>query len=277
MGSDDSPTLDASLIQRDLSTRRVGRNVICFGTLDSTNDTAAEAARQPGSDGLVVAADVQRKGRGRHGRVWRSEAGANVLMSVVLKDPDRRLEIEGVTVATGLAVAEAIDEIGSGRAAVGPAVRPAVRLKWPNDVLVDGRKVAGVLVEHRTVASERTLLLGVGVNVNSHPADEAVDRPATSLAACYGGPIDRVAVIRALLIRLDEWVRRLADDPQAAAGRLRSEWSKRCGMLNQRHTISDRGRRFTGRVVDIDPLEGLVLLTDNGTQIRIPAQGASVE
>jgi len=263
------PALNSRLIERELGVRRVGRNVICFDRLDSTNDTAAASARQPNSDGLVVLAESQRKGRGRQGRRWLSEAGTNVLMSVLLVDPDGRSPTEGLTVAAGMAAAEAIEQV------LGEA-EDVCRLKWPNDVLLDGRKVAGVLVEQRC-APAPCAVIGVGVNVNSHPPDRQVDRPATSLAEHAAGPVDRIVVVRALCRRLDEWLARLTADRAGAVEELRSRWAGRCGMLGNRYTIVSRRRRYTGCVMEIDPLTGLVLRTDEGNHIHIPAEGASVE
>lgn len=262
------PGLNARLIERDLGTRRVGRNVICFDALDSTNDTAADSARQAGSDGLVVLADCQRKGRGRQGRVWLSGPGANVLMSVLLIDPDRRLPAEAVTVAAGMAAAEAIEEV------LGVA-KDVCRLKWPNDVLLDAKKVAGILLEQRSDPAG-CLIVGIGVNVNAHPPDDQVDCPATSMAEHAAGTVDRIPVVRALCQRLDTWIARLAADRQAAADRLREQWARRCGMLGHRYTIASGANRHTGRVVEIDPLTGLVLRTDEGNHVHIPAEGASV-
>ncbi|NLF31623.1 MAG: biotin--[acetyl-CoA-carboxylase] ligase [Planctomycetes bacterium] len=255
-------------IERDLGTSRVGRNVICFEVLDSTNDTAADSARQADSDGLVVLAERQRRGRGRGARAWLSEPGANVLMSVVLRDDASHLPAEPVTIAAGMAVAEAVEAV--------LADPGACRLKWPNDVLLEGRKVAGILVEQRRGGSARSLIVGIGINVNAHPGDDRVDRPATSLARRRGGPVDRVAVVRAVCRALDGWVADLTADRRRAVERLGALWGRRCGMVNCRHTILSGGRATTGTVVAIDPLEGLLLRTDEGFYVHIRAEGATV-
>lgn len=260
--------LDAHLIERDLGTRRIGRHVICFPILDSTNDTAAASAAQVGSDGLVVLAEAQRKGRGRHGRRWLSPPGANILMSVLLKLSPDKLPLEAVTIAAGLAVAEGIEH----------ATRPAIActLKWPNDVLVDGRKVAGILVEQRTQEGRACTIIGLGVNVNAHPPAGEVDRPPTSLSEHAGEPLERIDLVRGICRRLDEWVERLTHERVVAVEQLRQNWSQRCAMLNERVTVLSAGRRYSGRVVDIDPLAGLALLTDGGTRLDIPAERATI-
>ena len=263
-----SPALNARLIERELGTGRVGRHVICFAEVDCTNDTVAGSARQVGSDGLVVLAESQRKGRGRHGRQWFGGRGANILMSVLLLDEAGRLPSEGVTVAAGMATAEGIEQTLGGGA-------DACRLKWPNDVLLGAAKVAGILVERRS-SPAGCLIVGIGVNVNARPPDGQVDRPATSLAEHVGEPMDRIPLVRALCRRLDDWVARLAADRHAAADQLRARWAARCGMMGRHHAVVSAGRRYEGRVIEVDPMTGLVLLTDEGTHVHIPAEGATV-
>jgi len=264
------PALNAHLIERGLGTRRIGRHVICFALVDSTSDTAADGARQSGTDGLAVLAEGQRAGRGRGGRHWLSPSGANILLSVLLKDPAGALPGEAVTIVAGLAVAEGIEGAFEGTGEL------RCTLKWPNDVLLDGRKVAGVLLEQRRRAGKRIVVVGVGVNVNAHPPADDVRYPATSLAEHVAEDLDRIPVVRAILRRMDAWVGRLTTDRPAAVEAIRRQWARRCGMLNEHHTIVSGRRRHTGRVVEIDPLEGLILLTDAGVQVRIPADGATV-
>lgn len=258
--------LSAVLIERSLGTRRVGRNVICFDEVDSTNDVAMASARQANADGLAVLAESQRKGRGRLGRRWISPPGGNLLMSVLLLEPAASaLCHEALTIAIGLAVAEGIDE----------ACSFACKLKWPNDVLIDGAKVAGILVEMSTSgrAASRAIVLGIGINVNAHPPRQAVVRPAASLARQAEHPVERIEVARAVLRRLDEWVARLS---RGQTRLLRDEWLQRCDMINQRIAVTCAARRYEGRVLDVSPLEGLILQQDTGQVVHLPAQSSSV-
>jgi len=253
--------LDADLIERRLGTRRVGRSVICFPDVDSTNDVAFEAARQRSCDGLVVLAEHQRRGRGRLGRRWESPPGANVLMSVLLVDDN--LPQEAVTIAGGLAVAQGVED----------ACGLPCQLKWPNDVCIDGRKVAGVLVEVRKRGPRRCVIVGIGINANASPPSSEVDRPATDLAAQTHAPLERIEVVRAVLRRLDRWIEEAG---RGRLGKLHEAWVRRCGMLNQRVAVLSAGRRCVGRVLDVDPLHGLVLRGDEGHVFHIPAATATV-
>jgi BirA family biotin operon repressor/biotin-[acetyl-CoA-carboxylase] ligase len=256
--------LHPSLIERELGTTRVGRNVICFPEVASTNDVAMDSARQVGADGLVVMADSQRSGRGRLGRRWISPPGANILMSVLLVDAADKLAHEAVTIAAGLAVAEGIEA----------SCRLACQLKWPNDVLLDERKVSGILVELGKAKNGRAIVIGIGVNANAAPPDGAVDRPADSLARHVGGAVERVEVVRAILRRLDHWL------AEVEAGRhdgIHSAWMAHCSMINQRIAVTRAGRRYEGRVLDVSPLEGLILIGDHGQRIHFPAESSSLE
>ncbi len=255
--------LNAHLIERALATRRIGRHAICFGEVDSTNDIAFDSARQPNADGLVVLAKSQRKGRGRFGRTWLSPPGTNILLSVLLIDPQCRLPHDALTIAAGLAVAEAMET----------ACSLTTELKWPNDVLLEGQKAAGILVELRNVNASRAVVVGIGINVNAAPPAEMLDAPATHLAEHLHHAVERIVLIRAVLQRLDIWVDRIT------AGQcepLHEAWLARCGMLNQRLTVECAGQRYVGRVLDVSPLEGLILACDAGQQIHLPAENATI-
>lgn len=255
--------LDAHLIERGLGVARVGRSVICFDEVDSTNDVGRDSAGQEGADGLVVTAEFQRRGRGRQGRQWLSEAGKNAMLSAVLLDSAGALPHEGLTIAAGLAVAEGIED-GCGL---------ECHLKWPNDVLLEGAKVAGVLVERETADPEPCMVVGIGVNVNAAPAADKVDHPATSLAESLGHDVERIDLVRALLRRLDRWVAILTG---GGFQDLHTAWISRCGMVNQRIRVVCAGQPSEGRVLDVSPLDGLILCCDDGRRIHLPAASTTV-
>jgi len=255
--------LNARLIERDLGTRRVGRNVICFDEVDSTNDVAWDSSRQAGCDGLVVLAEFQRKGRGRFGREWLSPPRENILMSVLLADDSALLAHDALTIAAGLAVAEGVEA----------SCGLACELKWPNDVLLDGAKTAGVLVELKGSAGRRHVVIGIGINASASPPADKVDARATCLADRLGHPAERIEVARCVLRRLDERVY-LIEKRELAE--LHTAWLARCGMLNQRVAVLAGGARHVGRVLDVSPLEGLVLCTDDGRTLHFPAKSSTL-
>ncbi len=255
--------LDASLIERELGTTRIGRNVICFDQVDSTSDVAFDSARQVDSDGLVVLAESQRAGRGRLGRNWISPPGANVLMSVLLAQAGENLPHDALTIAAGVAVAEGIEA----------ATDLTCQLKWPNDVLLDGAKAAGILVEIRSIAGRRVSVIGVGINANAGPADADVDFPATCIADQLHHPVERIEIVRAVLGKLDEWLEAVQN---GALDRLHDAWISRCGMLNERVTVLCNGIEHVGRVLDVSPMGELVLECDTGRRLHLAAEGSTL-
>lgn len=254
--------LDGHLIERLLPVERIGRHVICFAQVDSTNEVAFASAA-PGGEALVITAEHQRAGRGRFGRTWTSAPGSGILASVLLPAAGD-LTPDGLTIAAGLAVAEGIED----------AAGVAARVAWPNDVVLGVAKVAGVLVEVRPAGPARRVVVGFGINVLASPPPGDVDRPATNLvAACDGTAPERIDVCRAVLVRLDRWV---ADLQAGRTDQLHRRWVARCDMVNRRITVQAAGRRVTGRVLDVSPLEGLTLLTDRGRREHLSASRATV-
>ncbi len=255
--------LIAAEIEDGLKTRRLGRSVLCFDEVSSTNDIAWDSAKQDNTDGLTILAESQLAGRGRQGRQWISPPGSNILASVLLVDPAGKLNQEAVTIAAGLAIAEAVEETTSLHA----------ELKWPNDVLLYNKKLAGVLLERQVRGAGQVLVVGMGLNVASCPKAEEIGYEATSLAEHQAALPSRKDIVRSILQKLDLWLIDLEDDKLTG---LHEAWLSRCGMLHQRVMITSAGKEYSGRVLDIDPLCGLLLADDFGSRVHIPAAGATI-
>jgi len=250
--------LDAHLIERDLPVDRIGRHVICFGEVGSTNDVAFDSAAGAGAHAVVVTAEAQRAGRGRMGRSWISPPSSGLLASVLLPVSAPSAH-DQLTIAAGLAVAEGVEQ----------ATGVATALAWPNDVLVDGAKLAGVIVE---VRGGRTVI-GFGINVTAAPAPEQVGQATACLADAPSACLERIEICRAVLVRLDRWVSSLATDGPEGLHRC---WLRRCAMLNRRARFRWAGRTLAGRVLDLSPTESLVVLTDDGQRVHLPAAETTV-
>jgi BirA family biotin operon repressor/biotin-[acetyl-CoA-carboxylase] ligase len=255
--------LSAGRIESLLRTRRIGRSVLCFGEVASTNDLCWSSTPQGDTDGLVVLAESQRNGRGRHGKGWQSPPGENLLMSTLLIDGRLCLAHEPLTIAAGLAVAEGIQR----------ACGVNAQLKWPNDLLMNGAKLAGVIVERRQVDVSTASVIGVGVNVHSAPGRDAIDQPAT----CLGDHVESLpaphVLVAAILDRLDHWVHAVACEQ---LDQLHRQWVSRCGMLQQRLRVRCGRDLYEGRVLDVDPLSGLVLIDDHGMRVHLPANRSTI-
>ena len=264
-----------SLIEEEVAhgsaARRVGRRVRCLESAASTNDLAWEAAARgrEESDGLAVLAEYQTGGRGRRGNRWLAPPHSSILCSVVVWMPGAAGRAAVLTRASGLATALAIEDCGGA----------GVGIKWPNDLVVEDRKVGGILVEARPVAGEvGPVVIGVGINCTQGPeAFPAEIRPAVASLVglkMLGEEPDRTLLARSLLVRLDEVLGRMADPDGAAA--IAADAAARCRTLGRRITVQEGGEAYTGEVTDLDADYGLVLRLREGGLRTFPAMTTHV-
>jgi BirA family biotin operon repressor/biotin-[acetyl-CoA-carboxylase] ligase len=223
---------------------------MAFASVGSTNDEAKRLAETGAAAGLIVTADTQSRGRGRRGRGWLSLPG-NLYVSILLRPKAAPRVISELALVAGLAVAEEVT------CALG---RPAAKLKWPNDVLVNDRKIAGVLLESKGTARETDwVVVGIGVNVTDAPV--GADLTATCLRASGCGNATAEGFLEALLVRLDVY-RRLWEERGFTA--LRERWSACAHGRGDLVEVDLGGERRRGRLLDIDDHGGLVLESVNG-------------
>lgn len=225
-----------------LDTEHVGRNIVAFNSIDSTNTYGLEH----GTDGMVVVADCQTAGRGRRGRKWLSDPGVGLWFTVCFAGLK-----QGLTFAGALAVETALRD------------RCDARIKWPNDILIDGHKVCGILVEHR---NDRTVL-GIGLNVHQRPEDFPDDliHRAGSLESIAGGSWDRLDLLRAILMHLDQKVILLESGEYS---RVRQEWADACAIIGKQI----RRDGVTGDVRAIDNQGALVVDTGDGEEVILSGE-----
>jgi BirA family transcriptional regulator, biotin operon repressor / biotin---[acetyl-CoA-carboxylase] ligase len=229
----------------------VARQLYLFGQVSSTNAALRQFALSGAPEGTVVLADAQAAGRGRMGQPWFSPAGVNLYASVLFRGSLSVAEAPVFSLIAGLAAADAVAEFGA---------QPVI--KWPNDVLIDGRKIGGSLVEC-SVREGRVeyLILGVGVNLNVEsealgkalgPAAEA----ATSLYAVTGRQVDRSAFAAEYLNALERWVHRFRTDGPAA---VLAGWRDRDILIGRRVEIRGKDEPFMGRVIGLDEQGRLIV------------------
>lgn len=224
-----------------------------FDEVDSTNARAKALALAGAPHGSAVTADFQSAGRGREDRSWQSGRAANLLVSFLVY-PERPMEEwGGLSLLAGIAVHELLRE----------SFTVAADLKWPNDVLVSGRKIAGVLIETGQIDGRAWAVIGVGVNVNQTNFDGDYLLPPTSLALECGRDADRQEVFSALCGQLDIWYARWRERGTAS---IATAWRARSGMLGRKAVVRDGDARLEVLAVDIAP-DGALLVEDaDGTR-----------
>ena len=266
------PSTAAQMLRSGLYTAVIGRSLRFYQSTPSTMDDAAQWARQGAEDGAVVVAETQTASRGRRGRRWVSDAG-NLYLSVLLRPDAAALPL--LSPLAGVAVARAIRRV----AAVPPAI------KWPNDIIVDGRKVSGILVESALSGGGAAdgiadgaaddhfdyavsyAVIGIGVNIALDvSSDDEIAATAGSLNALAGAEIDRAELLRRILQYLDALYLDLRRGRSPVP-----EWRRWLDTLGQRVVVTHYNTQRSGRAEDVDEHGNLLLRTDDGQQLTLTA------
>jgi BirA family biotin operon repressor/biotin-[acetyl-CoA-carboxylase] ligase len=256
--------LSKQSIRAGLRTSFVGHELVYLPEAGSTNEVARRLGQGGAGDGTLVVTDYQSSGRGRQGRRWQAPPGSSLLLSLLFRPPLGPAQVQRLTMACGLAVADAISA----------QTGLEVGLKWPNDVMIGGRKAGGILTELELQGSAVAFaVVGIGLNVNLDPDALGEDLlvQATSLSQALGRPVPRLPLLLALL--------------EAAEGRylgLRQghspwrEWADRLTTLGQRVTVSGAGRPLEGVAEGVDATGALQLRLDDGQLERVLAGDVSL-
>jgi BirA family biotin operon repressor/biotin-[acetyl-CoA-carboxylase] ligase len=236
-----------------------GVRLVVHEVLGSTNAEALKLARQGERGALWVVAGRQTAGRGRRGRAWISEPG-NLCASLLLDAPPTAEHWPQLSFVAALAIHDALLDVAAG-------LKPRLAIKWPNDVLIDGAKVAGILIEGQSgqgegIGDEGAVVIGIGVNCASHPPD--TDHPATDLAAA-GAAVSPDILFAALsakmLGRIAQW------SCGEGFSTIRADWLARAVGVGETVLVRLADRELTGRFEALDAAGGLVL--------RLPGGGAT--
>jgi BirA family biotin operon repressor/biotin-[acetyl-CoA-carboxylase] ligase len=244
-------SLDADLIKSNLDTGRIGKEIIVYKSTSSTNDIAAEYARGgEKNDGVAVFAEHQTAGRGRRGNKWFDDKGKSVLCSILLFES--RIGSDMITIAAAAAVAETIGKCGKKEA----------KIKWPNDILLGGRKIAGILVEASTKNKKKYFIVGIGINCNQGKQDFSgeLGEIATSIDIESGTVCDRNRIAKRLLVNLDHFLAAAEEKPDEVL----EKWRDRSMLLGRRVTVEHNSRQFTGNCIGVEPVEGLIIQLQRG-------------
>lgn len=237
---------------RDLESLRRDAPVHLLESTASTNDDAKAGARAGAPHGSLWVADTQTAGRGRQGRRWESPPGENLLFSVLLRIPCAPARVPPLSLVVGLAVRDAVAN------AIGDDA--IVKVKWPNDVHVNGRKIAGILVESSVSGTKvESLIVGIGINVHTREFPPELAPTATSVAI-EGGVADRAAILADVLAGLDRDLERAAHTG--------------LGAVHARLVAHDA---LAGRRVSGDGLEGIASGIDTEGRLLVRAGDGTVQ
>jgi BirA family biotin operon repressor/biotin-[acetyl-CoA-carboxylase] ligase len=239
-----------------------GTRRIACDTIGSTNAHALELARGGETGPLWVTARRQTAGRGRRGRVWTSEAG-NLYATLLLTDPAPAEHAAQLSFVAALAAHDAVAETVAGAA---PQLGPLLQLKWPNDLLLGGAKIGGLLLEGEGAERRLSVAVGIGLNCLHHPDDTPY--PATDLAAAGASVTPEAlftALARAMHLRLAQW------DRGAGFAAIRAAWLARAAHRGEDIVVRTGERDMTGRFEALDDIGRLLLRRPDGTLEPITA------
>lgn len=256
--------LEPDRVSRLLTTRYIGRPFHYFPETGSTNDDAARLAEQGAPEGTVVVADWQSAGRGRHGRRWVAPPRSALLFSIVLRPRLAPAQVFRVMAAGALAVLDTVRVAGA-----------RAQLKWPNDVVCDGRKLAGLLAQAGWRDSLLSwLVLGIGLNVNV-PAEvlAEVGQPATSLLVELGVPLAREPLLAGVLNRFERWYESAIG---AAWPQVLAHWRTECTLLGRPVQVTTVHGAVEGVALDVDGDGALLLQSEDGQIVRFLEGDVSV-
>ena len=236
-------------IEERLNTRWLGQTLHFYQQLDSTNLTAMELAEEGAAEGTAVLAEEQLRGRGRGNRSWHSPPGVGIYCSIILRPRLSPAKAQIITLMTAVAIVKAIAQETS----------VSARIKWPNDILLNGRKIAGILLEGK-VGSKRVehAVIGFGINVNQTSADLPPEPmfEASSLRIELGKPVGRSALVAGIFGELEGLYERVQQGDLAT---ILEQWRRLSTTLARPIRVWQRGKVTEGIAVDITAEGGLVV------------------
>ena len=251
------------MLRTGLKTRIFGTKIYTFETIDSTNNCAKAVAACGAVEGTVVFSEQQTSGKGRLGRLWVANPNENLTFSVILRPRITPDQLDVLPLYVAVAVAQAVEK----------ATGLDVVCKWPNDLLIRGKKFAGILIEGSVKQNNvEYVVVGIGINVNQRQFAADLASKATSLQLEGKGEIDRAILFRETLVSLESNYTKVSSDGFDSVLPL---WLGRTKMLNKPVSVLQQGQTFTGIMKGLSPEGGLVLLAD-GIEKVLTAPEATV-
>lgn len=245
-------------IRNGLETEMLARQkIVCFKQTDSTNRQARVLADKGAPEGTLIVAETQSQGRGRKGRTWCSPEGTGLYLSLILRPAISPVQAPCMTLMTAVALGDALTGL----------LPLAIHIKWPNDILIKGRKLAGILTEIRTEMDRVDyIIVGVGLNVNTplevFPAE--IEKIATSIRKETGASFPRVQLLQAFLVEFEKcYYSFKSNDFQSVMHR----WKQYANIIGRRIRVDMIDRHLEGKVMDVAQ-DGVLILRDNDHELH---------
>lgn len=251
-------------ILNELKTAWAGKTCLCFDTLDSTNDYAKVLAKNESVHGTLIVADTQTSGKGRRGRVWQSPKGSTISMSLCLEPKLPTDRVAGLTLVMALAVAEAIKEV--------TGLKP--QIKWPNDIVINGKKICGILTEMCFVDDHYAVVIGAGINVNTDSFPEEIREIAGSLKIESGKEISREKLIAAVLKYFEGFYEQYEQTMDLSL--LKERYESILANKDREVNVLDPQTPYTGVAKGITCEGNLVVVCEDGTEREVYSGEVSV-
>ncbi len=257
--------LSKSEIESRLKTDTMGRPVVYYEETDSTNTRAKEAGEEGMAEGTLFVADRQSAGKGRRGRQWSSPSGENIYMTLLLRPQINPSKASEMTLLMALAVADGIKK----------CTGENVGIKWPNDVIIGGKKVCGILTEMSTeIEYINYVVIGVGINVNQETFPEEIENVATSLKLAVGDMVDRAALTAEVMESFERIYRKFLESEDLAG--VREEYESMLLNKNQKVRVLEPGHEYEAVALGITETGELIVQTPDGEVQHVYAGEVSV-
>ncbi len=260
-----SDKLNEAELSYSLNTKTLGNKIIFLPKTDSTNTEIKRLAVKGYAEGVTVVAEQQTGGKGRLGRMWVSPSDTGLWFSFLLKPDLSPLHIAGITLACGMGVCIAIRKYTSLNAFI----------KWPNDIIINNKKVCGILTEMSAEADKINFaVVGIGINVNTTFFPAEIQHKATSLFLEKGIAIDRKELFRQVLTEVEKY---LNDYSENYGIYVIDEYKKYCATLGRNVCVVRGNHTIQGKAVDIAETGDLIILTDDNQKININSGEVTVQ
>jgi BirA family biotin operon repressor/biotin-[acetyl-CoA-carboxylase] ligase len=259
-------TLSPEFLKQRLAGQFIGHQLHYYEEIGSTNDEAFRMGSAGAPEGTALIANTQSAGKGRMQRVWYSPAGSNIYTSIILRPKITPPRAPQISILAGVAVAEVLESYCPDR----------IKLKWPNDVLIDGKKVCGILSQMKTAASEVDfIVLGIGINVNISYSQfpKEICHLATSLAIETAREISRQELIISLYENLAKWYKQLL---QSGFDRIKEKWLSISPMIGKSVQVMFKEEAVSGKAIGLDEDGSLILLTAGNIELKVSAGDATI-